>query len=69
MDPDPDPYWSPASTSGSGSGKNEYGSETLAGTSTVPIWNYCTSNKLPVELLKDRAIGVQITHNSCRYIF
>ncbi len=31
MDPDPypDPYWSPASTSGSGSVKNEYGSETL----------------------------------------
>jgi len=26
---DPDPYWPPASTSGSGSGKNEYGSETL----------------------------------------
>jgi hypothetical protein len=28
-DPYPDPYWSPASTSGSGSVKNEYGSETL----------------------------------------
>jgi len=27
LDPDPDPYWSPASNSGSG--KNEYGSETL----------------------------------------
>jgi len=26
---DPDPDWSLASTSGSGSGKNEYGSETL----------------------------------------
>jgi hypothetical protein len=26
---DPDPYWSPASNSGYGSGKNEYGSETL----------------------------------------
>jgi hypothetical protein len=32
-DPNPDPYWSPASTSGSGSVKNEYGSETLATTS------------------------------------
>jgi hypothetical protein len=31
---DPDPYWSPASTSGSGSGKNEYGSETLKKNST-----------------------------------
>ena len=29
VDPDPDPHWSPASTSGSGSVKNEYGSETL----------------------------------------
>jgi hypothetical protein len=28
-DPYPDPYWYPASTSGFGSGKNEYGSETL----------------------------------------
>jgi hypothetical protein len=26
---DPDPDWSPASNAGSGSGKNEYGSETL----------------------------------------
>ncbi len=32
LDPYPDPFWSPASTSGSGSGsvKNEYGFETLA---------------------------------------
>ncbi len=31
MDPDPDPYWPPISSSGSGSGsvKNEYGSTTL----------------------------------------
>ncbi len=31
MDPDPDLYWSPTSYSGSGSGtgKNEYGSSTL----------------------------------------
>jgi hypothetical protein len=28
---DPDPYWSPTSISGSGSGKNEYGSTTLSG--------------------------------------
>ncbi len=28
---DPDPYWSPTSNSGSGSGKNEYGSTTLVG--------------------------------------
>jgi hypothetical protein len=26
---DPDPYWSPTASSGSGSGKNEYGSTTL----------------------------------------
>ncbi len=29
LDPDPDPYWSPASNAGSGSRKNEYKSETL----------------------------------------
>jgi hypothetical protein len=31
LDPDPDPYWPPSGSSGSGSGsvKNEYGSETL----------------------------------------
>ncbi len=40
---DPDPYWSPTSNSGSGSGKNEYGSTTLSG--TLPFWikncNFC----------------------------
>jgi hypothetical protein len=31
LDPDPDPYWPPSGSTGSGSGsvKNEYGSETL----------------------------------------
>jgi hypothetical protein len=29
---DPDPDWSPASNAGSGSGSNEYGSETLLST-------------------------------------
>jgi hypothetical protein len=28
-DPYPDPYWPPSGSSGSGSVKNEYGSETL----------------------------------------
>ncbi len=34
---DPDPYWSPASTSGSGSVKNKYGSETLSVTLLLQI--------------------------------
>jgi hypothetical protein len=34
---DPDPYWSPASNSGSGSGKNEYGSTTLEKTVLKPF--------------------------------
>jgi hypothetical protein len=32
LDPDPDPYWPPPSSSGSGSVKNEYGSTTLSAT-------------------------------------
>jgi hypothetical protein len=34
LDPDPDPYWPPSGSTGSGSGsvKNEYGSTTLRGT-------------------------------------
>jgi hypothetical protein len=39
LDPDPDPYWPPSGSSGSGSGsvKNEYGSETLQETKYVGI--------------------------------
>jgi hypothetical protein len=36
-DLDPDPYWSPTSYSGSGSGKNEYGSTTLLSNITVKL--------------------------------
>jgi hypothetical protein len=37
LDPDPDPYWPPSGSTGSGSGsvKNEYGSETLKATSDL----------------------------------
>jgi hypothetical protein len=36
LDPDPDPYWPPPSSSGSGSVKNEYGSTTLEKWATDP---------------------------------
>jgi hypothetical protein len=34
----PDPYWSPTSNSGSGSGKNEYGSTTLQARALIIIF-------------------------------
>ncbi len=47
-DPDPDPYWPPSGSTGSGSGsvKNEYGSETLirAVRNAVKILEYADGN-------------------------
>ncbi len=48
MDTDPDPYWYPASTSGSGSVKNEYGSETLNFISNYSSGSGSTSQKVTV---------------------
>jgi hypothetical protein len=44
-----DPDWSPASNAGSGSGKNEYGSETLHGTFMIRY----RVRVQPYQLLKD----------------
>jgi hypothetical protein len=57
LDPDPDPYWSPTSYSGSGSGKNEYGSTTLIhihipNKKNFEKLSFLSFHKLTVEVLK-----------------
>jgi hypothetical protein len=45
LDPDPDPYWPPSGSTGSGSGsvKNEYGSETLKKSKNLDFYSFVTS--------------------------
>jgi hypothetical protein len=68
-DPYPDPYWPPSGSYGSGSVKNEYGSETLLHTTFKYCWRKATpeivhsSNystlvfRTPIEFAEDHLLG------------